>query len=141
MEAKNKLYNLRQGKRSFASLESEFNTWAPHTDWSEPKLMDHLKATLTNDYIRWLLYFPTLASTLVELRIQGHQIDAQVNNLQNNLHMANHAPKAPITGNSSFAVPQPFRDSNAMDINASIILELTNLSFSVYTVSDIHKVW
>jgi hypothetical protein len=26
MEAKNKLYNLRQGKRSFASLELEFNT-------------------------------------------------------------------------------------------------------------------
>jgi hypothetical protein len=32
MEAKNKLYNLRQGKRSFAFLESEFNTWAPRTD-------------------------------------------------------------------------------------------------------------
>jgi hypothetical protein len=26
IEAKNKLYNLRQGKRLFASLESEFNT-------------------------------------------------------------------------------------------------------------------
>jgi hypothetical protein len=32
IEAKNKLYNLCQGKRSFASLESEFNTWAPRTD-------------------------------------------------------------------------------------------------------------
>jgi hypothetical protein len=32
MEAKNKLYNLRQGKRSFAFLELEFNTWAPRTD-------------------------------------------------------------------------------------------------------------
>jgi hypothetical protein len=141
MEAKNKLYNLRQGKWSFASLESEFNTWAPHTDWFEPELMDHLKATLTNDYICRLLYFLTPASTLVELRIQGHQIDVQVNNFQNNLHMANHAPKAPITGNSSFAVPQPFHNPNAMDIDASIISELTNLSSLVCTVSDIRKVW
>jgi hypothetical protein len=76
MEAKNKIYNLCQGKRSFASLESEFNTWAPCTDWSEPELMDHLKATLTDDYIHQLLYFPTPASTLTELRVQGHQIDA-----------------------------------------------------------------
>jgi hypothetical protein len=76
MEAKNKLYNLRQGKRSFASLELEFNTWAPRTDWSEPELMDCLKATLTNDYIRRLSYFPTSASMLAELRVQGHQIDA-----------------------------------------------------------------
>jgi hypothetical protein len=69
MEAKNKLYNLRQGKRSFASLELEFNTWAPRTDWSEPELIDCLKATLTDDYIRRLSYFPTLASTLAELWI------------------------------------------------------------------------
>jgi hypothetical protein len=141
MEAKNKLYNLCQGKRSFASLESEFNTWAPHTNWSKPELMDCLKATLTNDYIHWLSYFPTSASTLAELRIQGHQIDAQVNNLQNNLHMANHAPKAPVTSNSSSAVSQPFCDPDAMDINASIISELTNLSSSVSTVLDICKVW
>jgi hypothetical protein len=99
IEAKNKLYNLHQGKWSFASLELEFNTWAPHTDWSEPELMDRLKATLTDDYICQLSYFLTLASMLVELWVQGHQIDAQVNNLQNNLHMANHASKAPITGN------------------------------------------
>jgi hypothetical protein len=72
MEAKNKLYNLCQGKQSFISLESEFNTWAPCTDWSESELMDRLKATLTDDYIRQLLYFPTLASTLAELWIQGH---------------------------------------------------------------------
>jgi hypothetical protein len=32
MEAKNKLYNLHQGKQSFVSLESEFNTWAPYTN-------------------------------------------------------------------------------------------------------------
>jgi hypothetical protein len=51
MEAKNKLYNLHQGKWSFISLELEFNTWAPRTDWSEPKLMDCLKATLTDNYI------------------------------------------------------------------------------------------
>jgi hypothetical protein len=141
MGAKNKLYNLRQGKRSFASLESEFNTWAPCTDWSEPELMDHLKATLMDDYIRRLSYFPTPASTLAELRIEGHQIDTQVNNLQNNLHMANHAPKAPFIGNLSSAVPQPFRNPNAMDIDASIISELTNLLSSVFTVSDICKVW
>jgi hypothetical protein len=54
--------------------------------------------------------------------------------------MANHAPKASVTGNSSSAVPQPFRDPNAMDINASIISELTNLSSSVSTVSDIRVV-
>jgi hypothetical protein len=72
--------------------------------------MDRLKATLTNDYIRRLSYFLTPVSTLAELRVQGHQIDAQVNNLQNNLHMANHAPKAPVTGVSSSAVPQPFRN-------------------------------
>jgi hypothetical protein len=141
MEAKNKLYNLHQGKRSFMSLESEFNTWTPHTDWSEPELMDHLKATLTDDYIRQLSYFLTSASTLAELRIQGHQIDAQVNDLQNNLHMANHASKAPVTGNLSSAIPQPFHDSNAMNIDTSIISELTNLSFSVSMVSDICKVW
>jgi hypothetical protein len=141
MEAKNKLYNLHQGKQSFASLESEFNTWAPRTDWSEPELMDCLKATLTDDYICRLSYFPTPASTLAELRVQGHQIDTQVNDLQNNLHMANHAPKAPVTGTSSSAVPQPFRNPNAMDIDASIILELTNLSSLVSTVSDIRKVW
>jgi hypothetical protein len=29
--------------------------------------MDRLKATLTDDYIRWLSYFPTPASTLAEL--------------------------------------------------------------------------
>jgi hypothetical protein len=141
MEAKNKLYNLRQGKRSFVSLESEFNTWAPRTNWSEPKLMDRLKATLTDDYIRRLSYFPAPASMLAELRVQGHQIDAQVNNLQNNLHMANHALKASVTGTSSSAVPQPFCDPNAMDIDASIISELTNLLSSVSTVSDIRKVW
>jgi hypothetical protein len=67
--------------------------------------MDCLKATLTDDYIRRLSYFPTPASTLAKLQVQGHQIDAQVNDLQNNLHMANHAPKAPVTGNSSSAVP------------------------------------
>jgi hypothetical protein len=55
--------------------------------------------------------------------------------------MANHAPKALITGNLSSAVPQPFRDPNAMDINASIILELTNLLSLISTVSDIRKVW
>jgi hypothetical protein len=141
MEAKNKLYNLRQGKRSFASLESEFNTWAPHTDWSESELMDCLKATLTNNYICQLSYFPTLASMLAELQIQGHQIDAQVNDLQNNLHMANYTPKAFVTGNSSSAIPQPFRNPNAIDIDASIILELINLSSLVSTVSDICKVW
>jgi hypothetical protein len=118
IEAKNKLYNLQQGKQLFVSLESEFNTWALRTNWSEPELMNCLKATLTNDYIRRLLYFPTLASTLAELQIQGHQINAQVNDLQNNLHMANHALKAPITGNSSSAVPQPFCNPNAMDIGA-----------------------
>jgi hypothetical protein len=103
--------------------------------------MDCLKATLTDDYIHWLSYFPTLASTFAELQIQGHQIDAQVNDLQNNLHMANHALKAPITGNLSSTVPQPFCNPNAMDINASIILELTNLLSSVFTVLDICKVW
>jgi hypothetical protein len=103
--------------------------------------MDCLKATLTDDYIRQLLYFPTPASMLAELWIQGHQIDAQVTDLQNNLHMANYVPKAPVTSNSSSAVPQPFRDPNAMDINASIILKLTNLSSLVSTVSDIRKVW
>jgi hypothetical protein len=141
MEAKNKLYNLRQGKWSFAFLESEFNTWAPRTDWSEPELIDRFKATLTNDYIHWLLYFLTPASTLTKLRVQGHQIDAQINNLQNNLHMANHAPKASVTGNSSSAIPQPFRNPNAMDIDAFIISKLTNLLSSVSTVSDICKIW
>jgi hypothetical protein len=67
--------------------------------------MDRLKATLTDDYICWLSYFPTLASTLAELWVQGHQINTQVNNLQNNVYIANHAPKASVTGNSSFAVP------------------------------------
>jgi hypothetical protein len=67
--------------------------------------MDRLKAILTDDYIRRLSYFPTLASTLVELQIQGHQIDVQVNGLQNNLHMANHTPKTPVTGNSSSTIP------------------------------------
>jgi hypothetical protein len=52
MEAKNKLYNLRQSKQSFASLKLEFNTWAPYTNWSDVKLIDCLKATLTNNYIR-----------------------------------------------------------------------------------------
>jgi hypothetical protein len=122
------------------SLELEFNTWAPYTDWSEPKLINHLKATLTDNYIHRLSYFPILASTLTELRIQGHQINAQVNNLQNNLHMANYAPKAPITGNSSSAVPQPFRDPNAMDIDVFIILKLTNLSSLVFMVLNICKV-
>jgi hypothetical protein len=103
--------------------------------------MNCLKATLTNDYICRLLYFPTLASTLAELWIQGHQIDAQVNNPQNNLHMANHAPKAFVTSNSSSTIPQFFRNPNAMDINVSIILKLTNLSSSVSTVPDICKVW
>jgi hypothetical protein len=55
--------------------------------------------------------------------------------------MANYALKASVTGNSSSAVSQPFRDPNAIDIDASIISELTNLSFSVSTVSDIRKVW
>jgi hypothetical protein len=55
--------------------------------------------------------------------------------------MANHAPKAPVTGTSSSVVPQPFRDPNAMDIDVSIISELTNLSSLVSTVSDIRKVW
>jgi hypothetical protein len=32
MEAKNKLYNLYQGKWSFTFLELEFNTWALHTN-------------------------------------------------------------------------------------------------------------
>jgi hypothetical protein len=141
MEVKNKLYNLCQGKWSFASLELEFNTWASCTDWSELELMDCLKATLMDDYICRLLYFPTPASTLAALWVQGHQIDAQVNDLQNNLHMANHAPKAPVTSNPSSAVSQPFRNPNAMDINASIILELTKLLSSVSTVSDIRKVW
>jgi hypothetical protein len=55
--------------------------------------------------------------------------------------MANHAPKAPVTGNLSSAVPQLFGDPNAIDIDASIISKLTNLSSSVSTVSDIRKVW
>jgi hypothetical protein len=55
--------------------------------------------------------------------------------------MANYALKAPVTGNSFSAVPQPFRDPNAIDIDASIILELINLSSLVSTVSDICKVW
>jgi hypothetical protein len=103
--------------------------------------MDHLKAILTDDYIRRLLYFPTPASMLVELRIQGHQIDAQINNLQNNLHMANYAPKASVTGNSSSTISQPFRNPNAMNIDASIILELMNLLSLVSMVLDIRKVW
>jgi hypothetical protein len=141
MEAKNKLYNLHQGKQSFASLELEFNTWAPCTNWSNVKHMDCLKATLTNNYICCLLYFPKPASTLVELRTQGYQINAQVNNLQNNLHIANHIPKAPTTGNLSSALFQSFRNPNAMNIDVSIILELTNLLFLVSTVSDICKMW
>jgi hypothetical protein len=103
--------------------------------------MDRLKATLIDDYICRLLYFPTPASTLTKLCVQGHQIDAQVNNLQNNLHMANHAPKAPVTGTSSSSISQPFRNPNAMDIDASIISKLTNLLSSVSTVLDIRKVW
>jgi hypothetical protein len=69
METKNKLYNLRKGKQSFMSLESEFNTWALCTNWSEPELIHHLKAILTDNYICRLLYFPTPASTLVKLQI------------------------------------------------------------------------
>jgi hypothetical protein len=72
IEAKNKLYNLCQGKRSFVSLESAFNTWAPHTNWSDIELMDCLKATLTDDYIHCLSYFSKPASTLVKLWTQGH---------------------------------------------------------------------
>jgi hypothetical protein len=67
IEAKNKLYNLHQGKWSFVSLKLKFNTWASHTDWSDIELMDYLKATLTDDYICCLLYFLKLASTLAEL--------------------------------------------------------------------------
>jgi hypothetical protein len=55
--------------------------------------------------------------------------------------MANHASKALVTGNLSSAVSQLFRNPNAMDIDASIILELINLSSSVSMVSDICKVW
>jgi hypothetical protein len=55
--------------------------------------------------------------------------------------MANHAPKAPVTGNSSSAVPQPFCDPNAMNIDVSIISELTNLLSLVSIVLDICKVW
>jgi hypothetical protein len=139
--AKNKLNNLHQGKQSFTSLESEFNTWAFCINWFDIELIDQLKFTLTNDYICHLLYFSKLASTLVELQTQGHQIDAQVNDLQNNLHIANHVPKAPTTSNLSSIIPQTFYDPNAMDINASIILKLTNLSFSASTVSNICKIW
>jgi hypothetical protein len=39
IEAKNKLYNLYQGKWSFVFLESEFNTWAFCTNWSDIKLI------------------------------------------------------------------------------------------------------
>jgi hypothetical protein len=55
--------------------------------------------------------------------------------------MANHAPKTPITGNLSSAIPQPFCNSNAMNIDASIILELMNLLSLIFTVSDICKIW
>jgi hypothetical protein len=103
--------------------------------------MDCLKATLTDNYIHWLLYFSKSFSILVELWTQGHQIEVQVNNLQNNLHMANYASKALTTSNSSSAFLQSFCNSNAMDIDVSIILELTNLLSLVSTVSDIRKVW
>jgi hypothetical protein len=103
--------------------------------------MDCLKAILTNNYICHLSYFPKLASTLVKLQTQGHQIDAQVNNLQKNLHMANHVPKVPTTGNLSSVHSQSFHNSNAIDINMSINLKLTNLSSLVSIVSDICKVW
>jgi hypothetical protein len=109
-------------------------------DWSDVKLMDYLKATMTNDYIHQLLYFLQLAKTLAELQTQGHQIDTQINNLQNNLHMVNYVPKDLITGNLSSAISQPFCDPNAMNINASIILELMNLLFSASTVSNICKI-
>jgi hypothetical protein len=65
----------------------------------------------------------------------------QVNNLQNNLYIANYVLKAFVTGNSSSTLPQSFRDPNAMNINASIILELTNLLSLVFIVSNICKVW
>jgi hypothetical protein len=39
------------------------------------------------------------------------------------------------------ALPQSFCDPNTMDIDASIVLELTNLLSSVFIVLDICKVW
>jgi hypothetical protein len=50
-------------------------------------------------------------------------------------------PKAPNTGNLSPALPQFFRNPNTMNIDASIILKLTNLLSLIFIVSDICKVW
>jgi hypothetical protein len=55
--------------------------------------------------------------------------------------MANYASKAPTTGNLFSTISQAFCNPNAMDIDASIILELTNLLSSASMVSNICKVW
>lgn len=43
-DAKNKIRSLKQGKQTFASLISEFETWSDRTGWSEHDLFDRLKA-------------------------------------------------------------------------------------------------
>lgn len=115
-EAKNRIQSMRQGKRTFASLISEFETWSPRTGWTDMDLFDRLKGAMNSDYLQRLSYFPDVATDYAKLREYGLKIDLQLSDLHNN--KANLAPTTSTTSTGR-QTTAPFRDPNAMDIDAS----------------------
>ena len=117
-EAKNKLMVLQQGKRTFASLISEFETWAPRTGWSDPDLFDRLKTCMLQEYLRRMSYYPDVAKDYKTVKKCGHSIDLQLSDLLNN---TGGAPSSSSYHTSNAPVPSAFRtrDPNAMDIDAT----------------------
>ena len=117
VEAKNKIANLKQGRRNFATLLAEFDMWAPRTGWSDKDLYDRLKSALNDKYLTRLLYFPERATTLDQLKKNCVKIDQALNNLHNN------KTGTPSSSTTPTCAPT-FRDPNAMDIDATRFDEL-----------------
>ncbi len=115
-DAKNKILALKQGKQTFASLISEFETWSDRTGWSPHDLFDRLKACMNEEYLRRMSYFPMVASDYDTLKRYGNSIDLQLNDLRNNTQgFSSSSTTTSVPRNSTPA----FRDTNAMDIDAS----------------------
>jgi hypothetical protein len=133
-DAKNKIIEMKQGKRTFGELVADFETWASWTGWSEQDLFDHLKQTLNTDYINRLSYFLVVAKNYDMLKAYGHSIDLQLTDLHNNQRQAG------ATSNNSSSAPRStpgFRDPNAMDINANNI----DFHFQGLSNKDVVKKW
>ena len=113
-EARQKLKNIKQGKRTFAAFLSDFEQWSSQTGYSPQDLYQRMKDGLNADFLTRLSYFQPPVADYEDLKTKCKAIDLSIHDLNNSLSGSTSASSSrnPITSTG-------FSDPNAMDIDAS----------------------